>query len=123
MGISVASAYAGACADLGVQFIYRGVEPHHVFDSLHVLSTVSTDDLAERTARFVDWLDRLDDGVHFVMSHPAVRPMSSSDHRPERRQRRVGRAVAGGGSTRADRRAVREVVDRRGIELVSVVDL
>ena len=42
----------------------RGVEPHHVFGSLHVLSVSSADDLAARTAHFVDWLERLDDGVH-----------------------------------------------------------
>ena len=104
MGISVASAFAGACADLGVRFIYRGVDPHHVFDSLYVLSMASTDDLAARTAHFVDWLERLDDGVHFVMSHPAVasdelRAISDA----ERRQRRVGRAVARRRSRRADR--------------------
>ena len=72
MGISVPTAFAAACADLGVRFIYRGVEPHHAFDSLHVLSTASRDDLAARPAHLVDWLERLDDGVHFVMSHPAV---------------------------------------------------
>ena len=41
MGISVTSAYVAMCAELGVQFIYRGVDPHHVFDSLYVLSLAS----------------------------------------------------------------------------------
>jgi predicted glycoside hydrolase/deacetylase ChbG (UPF0249 family) len=72
MGISVPSAFASACADLGLRFIYRGVEPHHRFDSLYVLSMATPDDLAARTGHFVDWLERLDDGVHFVMCHPAV---------------------------------------------------
>jgi len=124
MGISVASAYACACADLGVRFIYRGVEPHHEFESLYVLSTARTDDLAARTAHFVDWLDRLDDGVHFVMSHPAVasdelRAISDpgDDNAVWAEPWRVADLAA---LTDA---AVRDVVDRRRIELVSVADL
>ena len=118
------SAYASACADLGVRFIYRGVEPHHVFDSLHVLSISSTDDLAARTAHFVDWLERLDDGVHFVMSHPAVasdelRAISdaSDDNAVWAEPWRVADLAA------VTDRVVRDVVERRGIELVSVADL
>ena len=38
MGISVASAYGAVCDDLGVRFIYPGVDPHHTFDSVYVLS-------------------------------------------------------------------------------------
>ena len=95
MGISVRGAYAALCADLGLRFIYRGVEPHHVFDSLYVLSVAAPDDLPARTAHFVDWLERLDDGVHFVMSHPGIESSELPRHlRPGRRQRGVGRAVA-----------------------------
>ena len=43
-----------------------------MFDSLYVLSVASPDDLSARTAHFVRWLERLDDGVHFVMSHPGI---------------------------------------------------
>ena len=71
MGISVTSVVRRRCgAESGVQLIYRGVDPHHVFDSLYVLSLASPDDLSARTAHFVRWLERLEDGVHFVMSHP-----------------------------------------------------
>jgi predicted glycoside hydrolase/deacetylase ChbG (UPF0249 family) len=124
MGISVASAFARACADLGVRFIYRGVEPHHVFDSLYVLSMASTDDLAARTDRFLHWLERLDDGVHFVMSHPAVasaelRAVSdaSDDNAMWAEPWRVADLAA------LTDPAVRDLVERRGIELVSVADL
>jgi predicted glycoside hydrolase/deacetylase ChbG (UPF0249 family) len=124
MGISVPAAFARACADLGVRFIYRGVEPHHVFDSLYVLSMASTDDLAARTDRFLHWLDRLGDGVHFVMSHPAVasaelRAVSdpTDDNAVWAEPWRVADLAA------LTDPAVRDLVERRGIELVSVADL
>jgi predicted glycoside hydrolase/deacetylase ChbG (UPF0249 family) len=124
MGISIAAAYARACADLGVRFIYPGVEPHHRFDSLLVLSMASADDLAARTARFVDWLEARQDGVHFVMTHPAVasdelRAISdaSDDNAVWAEPWRVADLAA------LTDRTVRSVVERRGIELVSVADL
>ena len=124
MGISVPGAYAAACADLGVRFIYRGVEPHHVFDSLYVLSMASADDLTARTAHFVDWLERRDDGVHFVMCHPAVASAelraicdAGDDNAVWAEPWRVADLAA------LTDRAVRQVIERRGIELVSVADL
>jgi predicted glycoside hydrolase/deacetylase ChbG (UPF0249 family) len=124
MGISVAEAYASACADLGVRFMYRGVEPHHTFASLYVLSMASTDDLSARTAHFVEWLERLGDGVHFVMTHPAVasaelRALSDpgDDNAPWAEPWRVADLAA------LTDRTVRDVVARRRIELVSVTDL
>jgi chitin disaccharide deacetylase len=124
MGISVPSAYAAMCAELGVQFIYRAVEPHHVFDSLYVLSLVSPDDLSARTAHFVRWLERLEDGVHFVMCHPGI---ESSELRaicdPD-----DDNAVWAERWRTADLAAltdphVRAVIERRGIDLTSVADL
>lgn len=72
MGISVTAAYAALCAELGVKFIYPGVTPHHTFDSVYVLSMASAKDLSARTGRFVEWLERLDEGVHFVLTHPGT---------------------------------------------------
>jgi predicted glycoside hydrolase/deacetylase ChbG (UPF0249 family) len=124
MGISVTSAYAALCAELGVRFIYRGVEPHHVFDSLYVLSMAAPDDLAARPDHFIGWLEQLGDGVHFVMSHPGI---SSSELRaicdPD-----DDNAVWAEAWRTADLAAltdpgVRAVIERRGIELVSVAEL
>lgn len=70
MGISVRSAYGAICGELGLRFMYPGIEPHHSFDSFHFLSMASADDLGARTGGLIDWLDRLDDGIHFVLSHP-----------------------------------------------------
>ena len=124
MGISVTSAYAGVCEDLGVRFIYPGVDPHFTFDTISMLSTVSTDDPSARTGRFAGWLDRLGEGTHLVVTHPAVasaelRALCDPDD-----------ASAGWAETWrvADLEAltapeVREVIHRRGIELVSVADL
>ena len=72
MGISITSAYEAVCADLGVKFMYPGVDPHHEFDSFNFVSMTARDDLDARTGRFVEWLERLDDGVHFALTHPAV---------------------------------------------------
>jgi predicted glycoside hydrolase/deacetylase ChbG (UPF0249 family) len=124
MGISVRPAYAALCAELGLRFIYRGVEPHHVFDSLYVLSMAAPDDLAARPARLVRWLEQLDDGVHFVMTHPGV---ESSELRaicdPDDDNAvwaETWRAADLAALTDPD---VRAVIERRGIQLVSVAEL
>lgn len=124
MGISVTSAYAAMCDELGVRFMYPGVDPHHTFDSFNFVSMVSPDDLDARTGHFVEWLERLDDGVHFALTHPAVAA-------PELR------AICDPGDDNAvwaetwrvadlavlTDPAVRAVIDRRGIELIDVAAL
>ena len=121
MGLSVTSAYPAICAELGVAFIYRAVAPHHRFDSLFVLSLASLDALDQRTGAFVEWLERLEDGRHFVLSHPAVAGEEL-------------RAVCAPGASNADwaepyrvadlaaltAPEVRRAIEARGIELVSV---
>ncbi len=123
MGVSVTSAYGAICEELGLRFIYRAVDPHHRFDSIFVLSLAVTDDLDRRTDAFVDWLDRVGEGTHLVLTHPGV----ASDEL---------RALTGPGAANADwaepyRAAdlaaltapeARAVVERRGIALVSVGD-
>ncbi len=123
MGISVPSAYAAICADLGVRFIYRGVEPHHVFDSLYVLSLASCDDLSARTAHFVHWLEQLGDGVHFVMSHPAI---ESSELRaicdPDDDNASWAQTWRAADLATLTDPGVRAVIERRGITLGSVAE-
>lgn len=124
MGISVTSAYAAVCADLGLRFIYPGVDPHHTFDTIYWLSMASARDLDARTAKFVDFLERLDDGVHFVLSHPGVagaelRALCDPD---------ADNAVWAETWRAADLTAltapeVRAVIARRGIELTTVAAL
>lgn len=124
MGICVASAYAAMCDELGVRFVYPGVDPHHRFDSIHWLSWGDDDGLADRTSRFVAWLDRLEPGLHFVVSHPAVdadelRAICAPD----------AHNVFWAWPTRiADLDAltspdVRAVIERRQIELVSLAEV
>jgi predicted glycoside hydrolase/deacetylase ChbG (UPF0249 family) len=69
MGVSVRAAYEAMCARLAAKFIYRGIEPHHEWTSLIVLSTAPGDD---RAAWLVDKLEAIGEGTHFVLSHPAV---------------------------------------------------
>ena len=121
MGISVTSAYAGLCADLGVRFIYPGVDPHHAFDSVYVLSMASAKDLSARTERFVRWLDQLDDGVHFVLSHPGIageelRALCPPDS-PNAVWAETWRVADLAALTAPE---VRATIDRRRIELTSV---
>lgn len=123
MGLSVASAYPAICAELGVKFIYKGIDPSHRFDSMHILSLSETEDLSLRTGRFVEWLEQLDDGLHFVLSHPAVaspelRAICAPDA-PNIDWAERFRAADLAALTAPE---VREVVERRGIELVSVTD-
>lgn len=124
MGISVTTAYATVCADLGVRFMYPGVEPHHTFDSFNFLSMASRDDLDARTGEFVEWLERLDDGVHFVLTHPAVASPElraicdpGDDNAVWAETWRVADLAA------LTDPAVRSVIERRGIDLISVTDL
>ncbi|MGB0113646.1 MAG: ChbG/HpnK family deacetylase [Ilumatobacteraceae bacterium] len=124
MGVSVASAYGAMCEELGVRFMYPGIDPHHSFDSIYVLSMAAATDLDSRTSRFVDWLDRAGDGVHFVLTHPGVaseelRAICSPDH-PDIVWAETWRVADLAALTDP---AVRAVIERRGIELVTVADL
>ena len=69
MGVSVRAAYEAMCARFGVKFIYRGIEPHHEWASLIVLSLAPFED---RGAWLAERLDSIGPGTHFVLSHPAV---------------------------------------------------
>jgi chitin disaccharide deacetylase len=121
MGISQVPAYEAACARLGVKFMYRGVDPHHQFDSLIMLSVASR---RERGGWLADQLDQLGPGTHFIQSHPAVaseelRAVTPSD----------ADNYFWAESTRVpDLEAlcapeVRKVIESRNIELVAVRDL
>ena len=57
------------CERFGVKFIYRGIEPHHEWASLIVLSLAPSDD---RAAWLVERLESIGPGADFVLSHPAV---------------------------------------------------
>lgn len=121
MGLSVTAAYPAICDELGLRFIYKGVDPSHHFESMHVLSLSSADDLSQRTGRFVEWLEQIDDGLHFVLSHPAVaseelRAICEPDA-PNVDWAERFRAADLEALTSPD---VRAVIERRGIELVSV---
>ena len=69
MGISQVAAYEAACARLGVKFMYPGVNPHHNFASVIVLSTAPRQD---RPAWLVEKIEQLGPGTHMVMAHPGV---------------------------------------------------
>jgi hypothetical protein len=69
MGVSVRAAYEAMCARFGVKFIYRGIEPHHEWASLIVLSLAPFED---RGAWLAERLESIGPGTHFVLSHPAV---------------------------------------------------
>ncbi|MEY2418805.1 MAG: hypothetical protein QOG90_1485 [Actinomycetota bacterium] len=121
MGLSIIPAYEAACARLGLNFMYPGVNPHHTFDSITVLSVQSRRD---RGAWFADFLEQLGPGTHMVQSHPAVASEELRAVTPEDAENYFWVE-----STRVpDLEAicapeVRKVVESRGIELISVADL
>ena len=121
MGISVPAAYGAMCERFGVKFIYRGIEPHHEWASLIVLSTAPGED---RAAWLVERLEALGPGTHFVLSHPAVEsqelraitdPTNENDVWAEPIRIADLQALCDP--------AVRWVIERRGIELVAVRDM
>jgi predicted glycoside hydrolase/deacetylase ChbG (UPF0249 family) len=117
MGLSIIPAYEAACARLGVQFMYPGVDPHHVFDSITVLSVQSRKD---RAAWFAEFLEQLQPGTHMVQTHPAVASEELRAVTPEDADNYFWVE-----STRVpDLEAlcapeVRKVIERRGIELTT----
>ena len=121
MGLSIIPAYEAACARLGLQFMYPGVNPHHTFDSITVLSVQSRKD---RAAWFAEFLEQLQPGTHMVQSHPAVASEELRAVTPEDADNYFWVE-----STRVpDLEAicapeVRRVIETRGIELISVGQL
>jgi predicted glycoside hydrolase/deacetylase ChbG (UPF0249 family) len=123
MGVSVPVAYEAVCARNGLRFMYaeQGVSPHHDWASVIILSIGPVHD---RTAWFVEQLERLEPGTHMVMAHPGVpgpelqaltdRDAESSVWAETYRKRDLAALTAP---------EVRQVVERRGIELVAVRDL
>ncbi len=121
MGVSVLAAYEAMCARLSVKFIYRGIEPHHEWTSLIILSLAPFDD---RGPWLVDRLEAIGPGTHFVLSHPAVQgeelraitdPANENAEWAEPIRVRDLAALCDP--------AVRSVIERRKIELVSVASL
>ena len=121
MGVSVPAAYAAICERFGVKFIYRGIEPHHEWTSLIVLSLAPSDD---RAAWLAERLESIGEGTHFVLSHPGVEsdelraitdPANENNEWAEPIRIRDLAALCD--------ESVRHVIERRGIELVAVRDL
>jgi predicted glycoside hydrolase/deacetylase ChbG (UPF0249 family) len=121
MGISIVPAYEAACARLGAKFMYPGVNPHHVFDSIIFLSVQSR---KHRAAWLVNTLEQLPAGTHMIQSHPAVASAELRAVTPEDAENYFWAE-----STRvADLDAlcapeVRKVIEARGIELLSAAEL
>jgi predicted glycoside hydrolase/deacetylase ChbG (UPF0249 family) len=121
MGISQRPAYEAVCERYGLAFMYRGVEPHHEFASIIVLSLGPLED---RAAWFADRLEQLAPGTHMVMAHPGVageelRAMTDLDalNADWAEPYRVADLAA------LCDPGVRKVIDGRGIDLVAVRDL
>ncbi|HMK12061.1 MAG TPA: ChbG/HpnK family deacetylase [Acidimicrobiales bacterium] len=121
MGISVPAAYEAMCERFRAKFIYRGIEPHHEWTSLIVLSLAPDDD---RPAWLAERLEALGPGAHFVLSHPAV---ESDELRAITDQSNENFVWAEPIRIR-DLAAlcdsdVRHVIERRGIELIAARDV
>jgi predicted glycoside hydrolase/deacetylase ChbG (UPF0249 family) len=121
MGISQVPAYEAACARLNTKFMYPGVNPHFVFDSIIYLSVQTRKD---RGGWFANHLEQLAPGTHMVQSHAAVASAELRAMEPEDSD-----IYFWAESTRVpDLEAlcapeVRKVIESRDIELISVRDL
>jgi predicted glycoside hydrolase/deacetylase ChbG (UPF0249 family) len=121
MGLSQVPAYEAACARLGKKFMYPGVNPHHVFDSVIVLSVASRRD---RGAWLAQTVEQLGAGTHMIQTHPAVESAELRAVTPADAENYFWAE-----STRVpDLEAlcapeVRKVIEARGIELIAVRDL
>lgn len=123
MGVSIVPAYEAVCRERGLRFVYadEGVEPHHDWASVIILSIGP---IRDRTAWFVDQLEQIGPGTHFVMAHPGVAgpELAALTDRDEPdsvwaetfRKRDLESLCAP---------EVRQVVERRGIDLVAIEDL
>ena len=121
MGVSVRAAYEAMCARFGVKFIYRGIEPHHEWASLIVLSLAPFED---RGAWLAERLDSIGPGTHFVLSHPAV---ESAELRaitdPANENAVWAEPIRIEDLAALCDPSVRKVIERRDIALVAVRDL
>jgi predicted glycoside hydrolase/deacetylase ChbG (UPF0249 family) len=121
MGVSVRAAYEAMCARFGVKFIYRGIEPHHEWASLIVLSLAPFED---RGAWLAERLDSIGPGTHFVLSHPAV---ESAELRaitdPANENAVWAEPIRIEDLAALCDRSVRKVIERRDIALVAARDL
>ncbi len=121
MGISVPAAYEAICNRFGTKFIYRGVEPHHEWASLIILSLAPFED---RSAWLVEQLEAIGAGTHFVLSHPAV---ESAELRavtdPANENAVWAEPIRIRDLAALCDPAVRSVVEKRNIELVAAGDL
>lgn len=125
MGPVCPEAYGRLCDALGVPFLYPVVDPHVELASSTMLSTKEGNAAyADKKAWLLGYLARLEPGVHYLCTHPAVPGAElASIARPDahnvdwtERFRTSDLAVL----TDPD---VRAAVDARGIALVSVGDL
>ena len=109
--------------DLGLcRAVNEGIE-HGVVDGIVTQTSVMAPTPA-RTAHLLRWLERLDDGVHLVLSHPGV---ESSELRamcdPEDKDAAWAQAWRSADLVALTDREVRALIERRGIDLVSVTEL
>jgi predicted glycoside hydrolase/deacetylase ChbG (UPF0249 family) len=123
MGVSVPPAYEAVCARNDLRFMYadEGVSPHHDWASVVILSIGPVRD---RTAWFVEQLERLTPGTHMVMAHPGV----AGPELQALTDREAENSVWAELFRKRDLEAlcapeVRQVVESRNIELISVRDL
>jgi len=121
MGISVPAAYTAMCDRFGVKFIYRGIEPHHEWASLIVLSLAPFDD---RGAWLAERLESIGPGTHFVLSHPAVEsPELRAITDPANENAVWAEPIRIDDLAALCDPSVRKVIERRDIALVAARDL
>ena len=121
MGVSVVPGYEAVCEREGLRFVYEDITPHHDWASIIILSIGP---MKDRTAWFVEELEKIGPGTHFVMAHPGV----PGPELQALTDRDAPDSIWAEAFRKRDLEAlcapeVRQVVERRGIDLVAIKDL
>lgn len=120
MGAVSIRSYEAVCARYEKSFIYPGVNPSFPFTSIKGLSDR---DATEKKAWFLGYLERLEPGVHLLVTHCAEPgPELSSITSPSSGPWRWAEEYRASDLATITDLEVREAVDRLGITLRSVAD-
>ncbi len=121
MGIVHVDAYVEMCRRFDKCFMHPIGEVAYPWQSRWELSPVPTD---EKEATLIAHIEALVPGVHFVYTHCAVdSPDLAAMHDPEAENYHAAREMRVSDLAALTSPRVRETVDRRAVELVSMADL
>jgi hypothetical protein len=125
MGPVCPEAYRRLCQELELPFLYPVAEPHLAFVSSAMLSPYEGNETyPDKKAWLLNHIAGLSPGVHYLCTHPAVAGAElAAIARPDARNVDWAERFRKSDLEVLTDPAVRNAIEARGIELVSVADL